>query len=1266
MRSMRKRKKNSLQVCPAPFTLEILERRQLLNGSYDWLPNADLDNLVKPGYTSPHPFYADPAAGFDYDDGITCGGYNDLESIYDQHADFLSGSDNNSTLTNDPIVDDISDAVSAPAGSAQVLFLDFDGARVYSRSGDFWLGSSYIDVPAYDLTLFNWAGREQESIDYIIQFVQEDYAAYNITITAEQPPAGEYTTMYIGGGNDWFQPGSGVIGVATYDIGNNDPSNYGFAFPDELGIYYNYSGGDLLNFSEYLANLISHEAGHTFGANHISDTSAIMNPYLPLSPRRTMWGAGDIPGSSYQQDTQSLFGDNIGYAHKPDDFDDDYFTAHTVFQNTVIDGLLERRDDIDAFTFIANATGTIDIQISTTEFGNLDSVLTVYRNSDWTIVAENDDYQGSSDSFVSFNVVAGQQYTIYVSSYDANSSGSYSLAVDPAPPKPTPQIHITDSFHPADDLVLDFGSITVDTSAHASFTIANPGTADLVISQLTVDGVYELDLSSLPGNSADDLIITPQAEQIVTVSFNPDQIGDFSSTVTIASNVADQELITLQLNGSAHPPQPDIIAPGVLDLDDVIRHETVSEILFIYNDGLEDLVITDVIVANPFSISDGFDDSPLIIAPGTGAELTIDVTPALRGPVEGQAVIVSNDPDQSVLTVDLEAHALAGFLTVHESAQVADDNQIDFGSIYLGNTAQHTITLINSGDADLALTGLVVSETFTLDFSLDPVIPDDDMILTPGESVTFDAYYNPIEMESVTGIITITTDDTECPTNYLYLEAVGIAGLLQITELDGSNDGQYYFGNIEVISNHWAAPWRLTNNGNAAVTVTLALGENIDFQLISPPSLILSPGQSYTVSIIINTNLAYRITDTILLTADDLNYTSESLALCADVSAYIGAGRRYQFTDHTGDLVTVSLSGDAEARVVIGKEDQSDIRSIELLAGSSNEILTIKVKGPGSTSLGELIGAGDLKAFRGKRVNLQGDGIDLDGALHRLQINNVASGAYIGFRAPLPVKLRLGRVADADISIDGSVRRFRAFDVENSSLSADDIRKMFITEDLNADLQITETDLGSLIIRYGDFSGSISVKSNIGKVFLRNGDFCGDLTAENDISRILTPKGSISGTLKAGTAIKKIAVLNLSDANIVALTGVDVIKVQNNMVNSMITVGYDNLSQPEQSAAPANFATEAYLRAIKVKGTFTASTVAVGVAPDSQGSYMNGTPNTNSGTIGKVVLNYVNTNNQADPFGLVAQNAIAKLRVNHQKVNYDYQQDDFYITVLNK
>ena len=1260
MRTMRPRNRHFPRRRRQRFILEALERRLLPDGSVGPYFDVDLSSFIRAGYETPDPFFADPAGGMYGGDGFALGDFDEGSLISDQQSDIRLSSDGIDSSYNEGLVGPVP---ASAARSVQILFLDFDGARVYSRGGDFWLGSSYIDVPAFNLSMFNWAGREQEAIEHVTQFIREDYAAYNITVTTIEPSGGEYNTLYVGGSNDWFQPGSGVIGVATYDIGNVDASNYGFAFVEELSIYYNYSGGELINFSEYLANLISHEAAHNFGANHIADPTALMNPYLALSPRRTMWGRGTIPGSSYTQDTQSLLGVNLGYLNGEDDYGDGILSAAPAAQNSLIDGLLERRDDVDAFTFTASATGPIEIQILTTAYGNLDSCLTVYRNSDQALVAENDDYQGHRDSAVTFTGIAGEKYTVYVSSYDGGSSGSYVLALDPAPPAPAPDITITDSSGVADDLILDFGSITVHTNQSATFTIANNGTADLVVSELSIDGVYELDLVSLPGNSGDDLVLAAGSEQIVEVTFNPDQIGTFPATVTVVSNDADQGLLILLVSGSGQPPQPNIYVPDSLDLGEVRRHETISDTLMIYNNGQEDLVLSYVDISSPFALVGGLGAPTVTITPGSYFELDVSATPTQRGPIDGQISILSNDPDQPVIAVDLFVQSLAGLLSVEESAQTPNDRQIDFGPVYVDTTAENTVTLTNRGDAALTLTGLEVSGGFSLSMDLDRTSGADDVILSPGASMYLDVIYRPDELETAEGIITIYTDDTEIPENYVQLQATGIGGILQVAELDGLNDAALHYDNIEAGRSYWVNPWRLTNNGNASITVFLALNDNTDFHLLSPESVILSPGASYTVNVLIQTNRACLVTDTLTLAANDLDSSYKTLSLSADVSALIGGGVSYQFTDHSGDLVTLSLKGDAQARVIIGADEQPDIQSIELLSGTADDTLSIKVKGDGKTSLGELTGTGSLKALLGARVDLAGDGIDLEGSLQRLSLNDVADGADIYFAAALPAKVRLGAVGAATIDIAGTIQRFAAVRMAHSSLEADYIRQLSVEEDLNAQIHITESNLDKLKVRHGDLRGSISVDSGIGSLAVRRGDLNGAITAEGDIARILAPDGTLSGTVKA-EAINKIAAFNLDDVNIIALKSLERIRIGNNMTDSMVTIGYDSLSPTNQAAA--SFATDAYLKSLTVKGTFAGSTVAVGVAPDSQGSFMNGTANTTSGIIGKVIINQVNTHNQRDLFGLVAQNDISKLRVNRQTITSGYQQDDFVVTVLNQ
>ena len=86
---------------------------------------------------------------------------------------------------------------------------------------------------------------------------------------------------------------------------------------------------------------------------------------------------------------------------------------------------------------------------------------------------------------------------------------------------------------------------------------------------------------------------------------------------------------------------------------------------------------------------------------------------------------------------------------------------------------------------------------------------------------------------------------------------------------------------------------------------------------------------------------------------------------------------------------------------------------------------------------------------------------------------------------------------------------------------------------------------------------------------------------------------------------------------------------------------------------------------MKVKGTFTGSTVAVGVSADGTGDFINGIANADSGTIGSVWLQEVNTENGENPFGLVAKDAMTKLRINQRAVNDEYQDEDFFIKVLN-
>jgi len=254
-------------------------------------------------------------------------------------------------------------------------------------------------------------------------------------------------------------------------------------------------------------------------------------------------------------------------------------------------------------------------------------------------------------------------------------------------------------------------------------------------------------------------------------------------------------------------------------------------------------------------------------------------------------------------------------------------------------------------------------------------------------------------------------------------------------------------------------------------------------------------------------------------------------------------------------------------------------------------------------------------------------------------------------------------VGDSDITIHGGVKHFFSQWFSGGRLTADFIGSLKVNGSLNAQVEVVEGDLGRLMIRGGSLESSVDVQGGIGKVVISDGDLLGAISAQEAIGQISVKKGLLSSTIRSEDSIGKITALNMIGANVSVLIGIDKVVVIENMIESTLAIGYTADSQ-DQYGASATLPIDAYLTNLKVKGVFGSSNVAVGVAPDSEVSFLNGFAATSGGTIGRVSLNQVQTDNNADPFGLIARSDIFKLTVNRLKIGDDYQQDNFHVSTL--
>lgn len=282
-------------------------------------------------------------------------------------------------------------------GAARTIYLNFKGATL---SGTAWNGGgANIVAPAFDLDgipgTFNTT--ELQRIQYIWQRVSEDYAPFDVNVTTEAPAPDALTRSsssdQVFGTTVVVTTRAGVYscscgGVAYLGV-FDDTSDYykpALVFYDALG-----SGNE-----KYVAEAISHEAGHNMGLGH--DGTSTTGYYAGQGSGVTGWAP--IMGVGYYQAlTQWSKGEYLDANNVQDDFvvmqanslplrpDDHGNTAATGTPLTgssaggittaSIRGVIERSDDVDFFVFSAGA-GTLTVNLApASRSPNLDALVTL-------------------------------------------------------------------------------------------------------------------------------------------------------------------------------------------------------------------------------------------------------------------------------------------------------------------------------------------------------------------------------------------------------------------------------------------------------------------------------------------------------------------------------------------------------------------------------------------------------------------------------------------------------------------------------------------------------------------------------------------------------------------------------------------------------------------------------------------------------------------------------------------------------------------------
>ncbi|MDH5327960.1 MAG: choice-of-anchor D domain-containing protein [Gammaproteobacteria bacterium] len=473
-------------------------------------------------------------------------------------------------------------------------------------------------------------------------------------------------------------------------------------------------------------------------------------------------------------------------------------------------------------------------------------------------------------------------------------------------PLPVPDIQITDTIAPNDDLSIVFGQVTAGQSVTETVTVRNIGLANLNLG--AIGGSFALAFPfSISSDGCSNQALTPDASCTLSIRFAPDASGVFNSSFNIPSNDDDQPNVFFNVSGTGEPaPVANIaIRDTLLPNDDqqltfgnVTANQTAVATVTISSTGTADLVLNSITTpAAPYSFS--ANNCPLqAMAPGTECTIEVVFAPTTTGVFNSSFMVNSNDPDagDASITVFMSGTGdpvpVPG-ISISDNVGATGDSDLLFGNLLVNTAVIGTITVTSTGTADLVLGSVagtnplaapynVTSDTCS-SASLAPTAQCHIMVsFAPTMVGTFNDSFN---IPSNAGDITID------------INGVGIAPDIEVTDsISPANDQQLPFGSL-VVGTTGNSTVTVTNIGSADLVLGVVAGANplaVPFSIVNDncSSQTLAPGAACTVGARYSPVSAVASSDSFNIpsNAGDITVSISGTGLAPDISVTDSSG----------------------------------------------------------------------------------------------------------------------------------------------------------------------------------------------------------------------------------------------------------------------------------------------------------------------------------------------------------------------------------------
>jgi hypothetical protein len=253
--------------------------------------------------------------------------------------------------------------------------------------------------------------------------------------------------------------------------------------------------------------------------------------------------------------------------------------------------------------------------------------------------------------------------------------------------------------------------------------------------------------------------LAPSQSVTLSVTFAPTTAGATAGSVTVTNN--DGVSAVAAVTGTQVQPGL-ILTPASASFGSVVTGNTNSQTVQIKNSGTANLTVSQATVSGSgFSLS-GL-ALPMTLTPGQSGNFNVQYAPQSAGNASGAVSIISNAPN-SPASVALSATGVASSYTIS-----VNPGSLSFGSVTDGSSAAQGFTVTNTGNANVAISGVAATGT---GYSI--VSGAGAVTLSPNQSTSVSVQFAPSAAGAVSGSVKILSNATGSASS-VALSGTGVA-----------------------------------------------------------------------------------------------------------------------------------------------------------------------------------------------------------------------------------------------------------------------------------------------------------------------------------------------------------------------------------------------------------------------------------------------------------------------------------------------------------